>query len=76
MLEELDNLIGLHDIKKDVKSLINLIKVRNLRKSQELKVPPLSLHMVFMEIPARARPPLPDLWAGFMPQWAFCAKDS
>ena len=44
LLAELDSLVGLEKIKADVRSLINLIKVRKLRVENELPVPELSLH--------------------------------
>jgi SpoVK/Ycf46/Vps4 family AAA+-type ATPase len=55
ILKELDELVGLSDIKNEVRSLINFAKVNEIRKSKGLPAVALSLHSVFFGPPGTGK---------------------
>ena len=55
VLKELDSFTGMEGIKKDVRTLINLLKIQKQRERQGLSVVKPSLHMVFTGPPGTGK---------------------
>ncbi|MET0491496.1 MAG: right-handed parallel beta-helix repeat-containing protein [Actinoplanes sp.] len=54
-LGELDTLIGLDGVKKEVTGLINLIRMSEMRRQMGLPMPPMSRHLVFAGPPGTGK---------------------
>jgi len=55
LLKELNDLIGLNQVKHEITTLINTVKINELRKDNELKQSPMSLHLVFSGNPGTGK---------------------
>ncbi|MBQ9119394.1 MAG: AAA family ATPase [Lachnospiraceae bacterium] len=54
-LKELNDLVGLKEVKEEIHSLINLIRVRKMREKYQLPSLPMSYHMVFTGNPGTGK---------------------
>jgi hypothetical protein len=55
LMDQLNKLIGLDIVKREVGNLVNLIRVRNMRTSQGLSVAPMSFHLIFTGNPGTGK---------------------
>ena len=55
LIDELNSLIGLNRVKEELSTLINLVKVRKLRRERGLPELQLSLHMIFSGNPGTGK---------------------
>ncbi|MFH0924045.1 MAG: AAA family ATPase [bacterium] len=55
VMKKIDKLVGMENIKAEIKTFINLIKIQKEREIRKLPVPPLSLHTVFYGPPGTGK---------------------
>ena len=55
LLSKLDKLVGLENVKKEIRTLVNVARVHEMRRKEGLKVPPAGYHMVFVGPPGTGK---------------------
>ena len=81
LLAELDALVGLENVKQDVHSLMNFIKITRIREQRGMKVPTISYHLVFTGNPGTGKTTVARLVAklyyqmGILPQGQLVETD-
>ena len=54
-MKELDELVGLENVKTEIRSIVNFAKIQSIRKKRGLKIFPISYHLVFIGNPGTGK---------------------
>lgn len=72
--KQLNNLIGLDTVKKEIESLIAFVKVQKLRQENGLPIVPIQLHAVFSGNPGTGKTTVAKIYADFLKEYGILKR--